>query len=836
MLLLAAIFPFMPHTFCYGMEFDENPAIERQYLIADIPVTINGHFRSNILLKIYVEENEVQILDQELPTEFQEALLPVALDQVKECIKNSPLLDGEHTLAVSDGINIAFDSYSQEMTCNIAPEYLATAVHSIRSRTAIAERKKETPQSTCGASAYLNVVAGQKFYHSYYSDFQLPGQQTFGDLELVVNMQEWVLQSFLYYVGDTKRGLNRGNVLLTHDIPQKDMRVSFGDVNSLGFGFQGTVPMIGVNLHKNKELFTDPTVGPISRYDFFLNVPSKVEVLLDNVPLKTLELPAGSHQISDFPIVEGLNSIVLRITSPTGEVRTIDVNYFYNPHFLPKGQSEYSATFGIPTYKNQKANPNSTTVEKIFNTYSQPVTFSGQYRIGVRDNVTLGAYLQANIDQFFLGTECNFVAKEISGVFDLGTSFVTEDYFGYRARLALFSKIFGPKSNPVNWRATLEYIGKKFGFFGEDTNNFKPYNNRRMVAAAQVNTRVFKDLSASVMGEYGFERTGNDSQYYQITLQKPLGAGFTARFIGSRSKDYTGTTENVVVASLDLIPKNADWMIRNNYNSRQRTFESTGTYRKHFNNNQSIMVSAGYSKAPSSQIATGKASFEGNRGSVNASHYLAKQSATDVDSTARVTNVNLGTSLVLANKRLSVSRPINDSFVMICADKGVRGYPLLINPASAENYRAVALRQLPAVIPVTSYRKQEITVAAPSLPFGRELRKDHFVVYPSYKSGTLISVTAPISYALEGILKTEDGRVIQQMGGILYSAEDSTDSYSFFTNINGSFEIIGVTPGDYFLQPYDLSVKPMKIHVQQHIKGGILDLGVLKMKVSKYHE
>lgn len=66
----------------------------------------------------------------------------------------------------------------------------------------------------------------------------------------------------------------------------------------------------------------------------------KVEVFVDGILYQTMELPAGPHLLQNFPIIQGLNNVKLRITNPIGLVQTISLNSFTSRiYFLNTKQS-----------------------------------------------------------------------------------------------------------------------------------------------------------------------------------------------------------------------------------------------------------------------------------------------------------------------------------------------------------------------------------------------------------------------------------------------------------------------------------------------------------------
>lgn len=351
----------------------------------------------------------------------------------------------------TDRLSLDMSSEDQSLHIHADPHLIARQTQKVRSQKMHAYKEKPTKvvePSSC--SAYLNVLFGERFNTTEYPAYTYAKREETANVDGVINLHNWVLQGFGYYqpVGGLK--FNKGNVLLTRDFPQKEMRLSFGDINTMGIGFQNTIPMLGASIHKNGRLFTDATVGPASRHELFLNAPSTVEVFLDGIKLKTLQLRAGPHLLEEFPLFDGLNNVVLKIISPTGEERTLDLGYFYDLHELKSGESEYYFSLGVPAYS-------SASYQNLGNF---PLVV-GNFQYGFSDRLTAGTYLQALQGDRFVGGQASIYGSFYHGLLDFGASFF--DKAQVKTRLYV-SSVKKKKASSIDWQLTGEYMQPNFSY------------------------------------------------------------------------------------------------------------------------------------------------------------------------------------------------------------------------------------------------------------------------------------------------------------------------------------------------------------------------------------
>ncbi len=741
---------------------------------------------------VYVNDEIIGKADLLLnPTSEKLTFIPYAISQAVSTVLNEegvskltsflnqlPSLETEEVVE-SDLFSLEVSSVDQSLRITADPHLIALKRQSVQKKSLQDYDKNPSKQiDESSRSGYLNVLFGEKFYKTEYPEFTYARREENGNIDGVINFHNWVLQGFAYYVAKGESKFNRGNVLLTHDFPTNNIRLSIGDINTLGIGYQNTVPMAGVSVHKNMRLFTDATVGPTSRHEIFLNVPSRVDIIVDGIAIKTLQLRAGPYLLENFPIVDGMNDVVLKITSPTGEERTVDLGYFYNAQVLAAGQSEYFISLGVPTFENG------------FQKYGHLPLFSANYQYGITNSTNISAYLQGTNKNMFFGGEGAYSNQYFNFLCDLGGSYVNSTQVKTRLLISKSNK----KKSFYDWRAAIEYTDPNFSYLGSRIS----MNQRKMTYSGSVLFNFWKNANVSLVSEYLNNRGAMNTFYIQA-----IASGFFKRFlsvklIGKYERLIDGRYEKSIAFNIDLMPKIKDVTVRSNYNSMTKTFMTDVNYLARLSENRSIGANLGYQKGEGAEIAKGGAKYDGNYLTLNGSHYLALLSTNDNKSTVKVTAANVGTSFVFAEDTLAISRPIKDSFVMIAPNKHLKGQTVLVNPGYRKGSSAKASYYMPAVLPLSSYRDTTIQLTADGNMVGQSFENETIEVRPSYKSGSLLKIGEPPTHIIEGTLVDEKGSPIVLRGGILVDYKnEKRPCYSFFTDEGGKFQLVGVPDGEF---------------------------------------
>ena len=206
----------------------------------------------------------------------------------------------------------------------------------------------------------------------------------------------------LTYDGEADRAFSRFGSRLIHDRPDSLLRFSGGDLAPVPVGFQGSVDVLGVGVSKLlNEFRPDRLFTSTAGRRIILREPATVTIIVNGSPMRTLTLDRGSYSLEDLPLTGGANNVELLIEDQAGGRRIVAFDFFQDVELLAPGVDEYDAQIGIRSdYDDGR--------RSYFR--NDPV-FSGFYRRGITEQLSLGANAQATRNGQQLGIEA-----------DLGTS------------------------------------------------------------------------------------------------------------------------------------------------------------------------------------------------------------------------------------------------------------------------------------------------------------------------------------------------------------------------------------------------------------------------------
>lgn len=640
-------------------------------------------------------------------------------------------------------------------------------------------------------SGYLNVSAGARLHHSYRpieTGFSGTRQSYAANFELNANVQDWVLHAFAYATEGVSQGINRGSISVSRDFPDLSMRMHLGDISTTTSGFQNSIPLFGVNFSKSHTFFNNTLIGPASQHEIFLQTPSTIDIYISDVLIRTLELPAGSYTLGNFPLLQGTNNVELHIRGITGEEEKINLGFFYSSNLLTPGQNEWFFSCGVPSYQFS----GTTNAGRYRYQFNSP-TLSALYRIGYSDHQTLSVYLQGDKNSAFFGGQSNFSLDGLMGTLDAGLSYLS-NYSTPDGRLRLtLNNTATPSGSPfLLWRGSIDLQGMHFAYLGDKSSMRNP-----MVAlTGSVSKNLFEKVATSFGVGYEFNRFNRDTYNMQLSMGTRLLSTLSLRSFLSYRHGYTTDTYQAVLGC-DWSPSGSNMHLSSNYNAIEETLNANASYFKNLGPNQTLSTRVGVSKAPGRVSPTFDISYSGEKFSLGAYHHLARNSARRVRSTVGTTGFNFSTALVYAGGHVGITHRVRDSFVIV-AQPSKSDFAVFVNPSVSGDYLSRTVGLLPAVAKdVTSYRPYPLRISAPTAPYGYSFKDTNFVVHPTYKSGSVIELDPRQFVVFEGVMKWDDGQVMKNVSGFFVSTDRQKEYLPFFTNHEGEFQVASIEPGRY---------------------------------------
>jgi outer membrane usher protein len=759
----------------------------------EVPLYLNNAQHKTISITIDEDSSEIFLDTYSISSAVEDDLTVEGMKCFDDFVNKISVMY-ENTAIVDENFKISFSTVNQSIYLEVALPLLRRKYSDVR-RPKVAGYahggKKIKPENFSG---YLNVEAGFRNRHSFINQFNPTGISNFGNFNCCVHYKDTVFTGFGYFLANNTLGINPGNAVLTKQFKESRSSFSLGSINPLGIAFQGSSPLIGLNISKDSQLFTDPTVGAMSRHDIFLNAPSEVRIIVNGIDVNRLDLPAGNHTLQNFPLAQGLNNVVLKITGATGEEREVDLSMFYNPSLKKIGEIETNVSLGIPAYNVTKGAGGFYRMDPSF-------AVTGYVKGGVFNYLTLGGYFQLMEENYFTGIQGVVANPYLKSIIECGLSGKKEIYPSYKLRVALLQS--DTMRLPFSWSMVFENSQPGFRYFGGS--NIAEKLSYQFSGSMGFNG--LKAISINVTGQYGVFFDVGHKYSIQSTVSIRPKSWLSLR--GMIRYDESDTTPGKIETAInfDLSPKYNDFGTKTNYNTKQKAVSSVLTYNKALLGNRSIYGSVGYNDAPGSGQVEGQLTYEGSMARFSGSQQLYKSSSNVVDSTVAVTNINAGTALVFAGKTVALSRPLRDSFVVIKPNKYMKGKNVIVNP-SKERYLAKASYLRPSVIPLHSYSDKDISMITGDGSYGGEFEDTSYHLTTLNRSGSVVEVGSPSTYIVEGVMYT-DGRVLQEVTGMFisnFTINGKPLKVKFFTDEEGVFQIGKIVPGSYTIAFVDQSL------------------------------
>ena len=780
----------------------------------EVPLVVDGVDRGSINIEPSDDPLNTK-MDQEA---FVDQVIDFLTDDGADQLLAIPAEDGKITAgALFDlGIMAEFNSFDLVMQIDIDPELRKPLPLNMTNR-GRAPRSLTDPLGPAPLSAYVNIRSGLDHVHETTGDSETgtnPGRVDFAG---ALALPKAAFDYRLSYNENSSRPWQRGDLRVLRDVPESALRWTYGDLSFPTTNFQSFTPMGGITVARNYALQPYVVTEPVASNEFVLRAQSQVEVLINGAVVRTFRLPAGRYNLRDLPLGSGVNDVILRITNDVGEVEETTFSLFFDSELLGPGIDQFSASLGLPAEEQ--------TGHRTYDT--SRTTFSGNYRRGITNTLTLGVDLQGNNLQQLLGAQALWAARfgtvegRIAGSYIEGANADLSARLGYRIR-----GIRGVQNR--NFDLSLLYKGQRFGALGST----QPNNNSALDAAARYSQRLPMNLSGNLGGTYKLARnSARNSGSVSGSLSRQLARGTNLSLDLQRRRDTEGDYDNRAFVSLNIS------LAGRNQNITATRDSETGVSRLDWNYRPErviggVAATAGIQRDSGDNRLTGELSRTGYRAETSISHDVSvpRSNLTEAE---RVTSARIGTAIVFAGGHVALSRPITDGFAIIVPHPSLKGQTIGINPRGERAYVAEADAFGPAVIPdLTSYQVRRVLIDVPDLAIGAELGQDVFDVIPTVRSGTAINIgTSATVLATFKVVDDVGEPIALQAGEIRQIGNDSFEPLLVFSDRSGLMTSDGLTPGSYELILFAFPDLPVTFDIADDAIG-IIDLGTFSVAVT----
>lgn len=674
----------------------------------------------------------------------------------------------------SVGVTLGYDPQALQLTLDVAAASRAARALDLGDGGA---RAPATYAAPADLSAYLNI-RGQLDWVEQGSGEGLAAPVTF--LDGAIRAGGIVIEGEAnWQAGAVGPDFQRRGTRLVYDDRRRLMRFAAGDLLTLARGFQAAPQIAGLSMSRFYSLLDPQTViRPRGSRSFQLERRSTVEVRVNNQLVRRMELDPGTFDLKDFPFAQGSNDVRLTITDDAGRTQSIDFDIFLDQAQLAAGLSEFGLYAGVLA-------PNGVRGPR----YSNDLAFSGFYRRGVSDWLTLGANAQAEERGWMAGAEtvvatpigsfAGFAsASHVAGIGSGWASILTFQRtiarggeradalsLSFEARSRDFAPIdSGIPSNPYLYIAGLSYNATLSDtiYGGVDARFSRGRDGEADVGSARVTGGWRINPLLSFSGDLTYERTGRGSRFgafLSLTLRldraSNLRADYDSRYNRSRLS--------------------------------YQTYHGSGTGAYNFN--------ADVERSDIGAGATLNGVYYANRAELGFSHFGTFERNLG-GSTAQRTALRLGTAIAMADGTVSLGRPIQDGFAIVRAHRSLEGADLLVDPNGSFAVANTGVLGTAVHSSLSSYSERGILVTAPDAPLGANLGEGSFRLLPPYRGGYRLTVGSDYTISVVGrLLDAKGAPVALVAGSATEEARPEREPVALFTNAAGRFGVAGLAPG-----------------------------------------
>lgn len=652
-------------------------------------------------------------------------------------------------------------------------------------------------------SAYLNV-RGSLDWVQQGSDQGLAAPVTF--LDGAVRARGVVLEGEAnWQAGAAGPDFQRRGTRLVYDDRRNLVRWTGGDLQTLARGFQSAPEIAGLSVSRFYSLLDPQTIiRPRGSRSFQLERRSTVEVRVNDQLVRRLELDPGTFDLRDFPFTQGANDVRLTITDDAGRTQSFNFDIFLDQSQLAAGLSEFGFYAGTraPTGRSGPV-------------YSNDLAFSGFYRRGLGDRLTLGANAQADGNGWMGGVE-SVVATPIGSFGGFASASHVNGVGSGWASIVTFQRTITRASDRADALSlSLETRSRNFAPVGTG----RPSNPYSYIAGLSYNSAISDAVYAGLDARYS---KGRDGEPNVGSLRATGGWRISPdlSFTGDVTYARDGRGGRIL-AFLSLTYRlDRSSSLRSDFDSRNnRTRLSYQTY--HGTGTGAYNLSADLERSDIGAGASANGIYYGNRAELGFSHFGTFQR--DLGrSTGQRTSLRFGTALAMADGSVSVGRPIQDGFAIVRAHPSLHGADILVDAngrSSAANTGAFGTALQPSL---SSYSERNLQVTAPDAPLGADLGQGSFRLLPPYRGGYRLTVGSDYMVSAVGRLLGANGEPIALVAGsAVEEAYPEREPVPLFTNSTGRFGATGLAPGRWRITLTDADKTSFDLFIEKGAEGTI---------------
>ena len=615
----------------------------------------------------------------------------------------------------------------------------------------------------------------------------------------------------------------RGDIFLVKDFYDPAIRLQIGDVVPNPTAFQQVTTIGGFSLSREyRTMKPFENLRSSGRGSLTLERDSEVDVFVNGVLTETLDLPAGSFDLVNFPAANGANDVRLEVRDSFGRTESTRFSFYSETELLAEDLLDFSIAFGAPRKRSGAG------YEYDFEDWQ----VSGFANYGITSSFNLGVNGQFSEERNQVGLSGNFGTP--AGVFGVDTSVshdasevrlsptetTSRDNWGHATSLTHRNQ-FKIGGTPVNWNSFVSYRSSDF-------------TGLQLQSSQSSRWTANTSLSARMAGNTNLTFGANYSDFYgdrPERFRSSIGLNKTFdRWTASISAEYAETgseTETAILAGLSY-RMGARNSLRARYNSlnEQKSFEFQRSRRTQLND---LSGRLRYDSTDGVDSWNAIGDFYHNRFEASA-EYSNRESRNLGDPRQERVRLQGSSFLGFTDGKLAIGRTSPEGFIITSRHASISQSKLRMIAGTGDIAESETGLLGPALTPIRrSYIPRQFRADATGLPDNYSLGSDDFRILPSPGAGYHYRVGTDASRSVMGIMLQPNGEPVSLLIGKLLNGkdEDEPTEIEFFTNKTGRFVIEGLAPGKYRVQFEDTGETEFEITPNQE---GLINVGQLQLQ------
>lgn len=613
-------------------------------------------------------------------------------------------------------------------------------------------------------------------------------------------------------------GWKRVQTTAFYDDRETAIRYSIGDMTPRSIGYQSSLVMGGISAERlYSEIQPFRRILPSGRSQLTLEKTAQVDVIINDVQMRSFRLDPGQYNVKDFPLVDGLNEVTLRIRDEAGREETLNYDFYSDGRLLDPGLSRFSFSTG-----------------KLREREDREVSYRGEgvisswYERGMTKQLTLAGYGQGAKDDILVGAQASYVTG--LGLFyadiALKGQSLSKDYaaeLGYNYSHSSTDALSFIRNHELD--LTFETSGDDYaGFLGQSV-----FFNQDYTFSARYRARLRSDYGLSLGFEHQDLRRGQPSeQVFSLSLTRLFGrvsASLTADVERADSQFENGE----LLVSLSMPLGQRDSLRFTAETEQNRVIAEWNHFIKDGINTVGSRVQT--SRTQDRRGVDMDLDYRSNRFDLGLRHDYDKR-VSGRDEITRDTELSASFGLGYADGAFGIGRSVTPGFILAQRHYSIDHLQAQIKRTGVDSVQASTDIAGPAMVPVQRrYIGERYTVFVRDLPMGYNIGDPQIAIQPAAFGGYRTQIGQAASLSVMGYLRAQDGAPVPLVTGKIYAQNrgDTDEPLAiFFTNRTGRLVADGLKPGDYLLFIDGLESQSFAISIPEGVIG-YYDIGTLSL-------